>query len=209
MKAKKISSALAALILSVALSPCTNAEPLNHNVASNKTHSGQQTTDALTEDLLVLDHYTYPDTMVFDLDGALAQDEDLEAEALELASVLEAFGWSIQSTNPEYLENVSVKSSAQAGIVQPFSNCNGKNGSQLVPPAILLDSCAASALQNAITGGATAVELAGTLTAITGVSLALATPIAIGLVAQASLIGICGSWGNGIRLFPNGMCWSQ
>lgn len=191
------------------MSPCTNAETLKLDSASINTHSAQQTTDTLAEDLLVLDRYTYPDTKVFDLDGALAQDEELEAEAFELASVLEAFGWDIHSTNPEYLGNVSTQASAQANLVRPFSNCNGRNGAQLVPPAILLNSCAASALQNAITGGASAVELAGTLTAVTGVSLALATPIAIGLAAQASLIGICGSWGNGIRLFPNGMCWSQ
>ncbi|WP_144413480.1 hypothetical protein [Corynebacterium epidermidicanis] len=197
------------MALSVAISPVASASPFAKDSANNQNQSAKANTDAQTEHLKLLDPYVHPDEKVFNLKDAIAKDRSLEHDAIELASVYHGFGWSITTANEEQLSRVSTRAATRTSTIQPFSNCNGRNGFQPMPPAALLDSCASSALQNSIAAGATVVELAGLLSSYTGISLAVATPIAIGLAAQASLMGVCGSWGNGIRLFSNGMCWSQ
>ena len=44
---------------------------------------------------------------------------------------------------------------------------------------------------------------------IPGVGAVLAGAIAGVLAAESGILGICGSWNRGIRLFPGGVCWSQ
>jgi len=60
----------------------------------------------------------------------------------------------------------------------------GRNGVET--PTALMDSCASEAVQNALNG----------------VGAAVAGAIAAFLWAQGGLIGVCNSWGTGVRMFP-------
>ena len=127
----------------------------------------------------------------------------------EYAGGLQASGWKVESVESD-TQAVQESANRLAPTVETLEDsCKGENGFQLLPPAVLLDSCAASALQNAYAAGAGSAGLAALITAETGAGPILAGAVAAVLTLQSGIYGICNSWGNGIKIFPLGLCWSQ
>ena len=64
-------------------------------------------------------------------------------------------------------------------------------------------------MQNAYTAGAGVAGLAAFITAETGVGPVIAGGIAGLLAVSSGLVGLCNSWGHGVKIFVGGGCWSQ
>ena len=126
----------------------------------------------------------------------------------EFSGTLLAQGWNVDADESD-LAILEREADAIEPAIQFYDACQGRNGFQKLPPGVLLNSCAASALQNAYAAGAGVAALAALITAETGVGGVLAGAIAGVLAAESGILGICGSWNRGIRLFPGGICWSQ
>jgi len=78
--------------------------------------------------------------------------------------------------------------------------CVGRNGFEA--PTFLLDSCNANLLSGMMNSGAGVVAIAGVLSGWTGASAAACAVLAGFLSVQGGLVGVCNSWGTGVRMFP-------
>lgn len=127
----------------------------------------------------------------------------------EYAAALISQGWVVEAHESD-IQSLRVKAEEMKPVTTALrAGCEGRNGYEGFPPAILLNSCSAEAVEKALAGGIGVAGLAGTITAETGVGPVAAAAVAAVLAVQASLVGICNSWKHGIKIFLNGTCWSQ
>lgn len=169
--------------------------------------------DYLTEEQKVsfqaLEAYLLQQDRTLDYERAM-KDPAIPQEVLDdFAAGLETQGWEIKAS-PSDLARIQEKAIAIAPAMANLrAACGGRNGLQPLPPAVLLNSCAASAVQNAYASGAGAAAIAAIITAQTGAGPLLAGTIAGILTISSGLIGLCNSWGQGVKIFATGGCWSQ
>ncbi|QPK79562.1 hypothetical protein G7Y31_02295 [Corynebacterium lizhenjunii] len=156
-----------------------------------------------------LERYVHLGHDIFDYSGA-SRDPMVEEELLEeYAAVLMVEGWQIQGTASELVGLTEKAELHEQASIAFRAACGGRNGFQAAPPAVLLDSCAATALQNAYAAGSGVAGLAALITSYTGAGPLIAGSIASMMVIASGLVGVCNSWGRGIKVFATGGCWSQ
>lgn len=166
-------------------------------------------TPAQEESFQALESHLYANEKRFDLTNAKS-DLRIEPEmAVEFAAGLLIQGWEVDGAESGDPALIEATERLEPHLEQVRSACAGKNGFQALPPAVLLNSCAASAVQNAYASGAGIAGIAAVITAETGVGAVVAGTIAGILAASSGLVGLCNSWGRGVKVFATGGCWSQ
>ncbi|WP_156801782.1 hypothetical protein, partial [Corynebacterium mastitidis] len=147
-----------------------------------------------------IEKYLDKDSSSFDFSKA-QEDPSIDEETLEDFSVgLISQGWNVQASESTLSDLNDKSEELYPHTVALRAACEGRNGFQKFPPAILLSSCAASAVQNAYAAGAGVAGIAAVLTAETGVGPALAGTIAGILAINSGIIGLCNSWGHGVKI---------
>lgn len=83
----------------------------------------------------------------------------------EYSAALASQGWAVKASESDLIAIQSQASEVLPTMTALRNSCEGRNGFEAVPPAILLDSCAATAVQNAYSSGAGVAAIAALLTA--------------------------------------------
>ncbi|WP_211208172.1 hypothetical protein, partial [Corynebacterium mastitidis] len=156
-----------------------------------------------------IEKYLDQDDSSFDFAKA-QEDPSIDDKTLEdFSAGLLTQGWDVRASDAALLELNKKSDEISPHLTSLRSACEGRNGVQKFPPAVLLNSCTASAVQNALGAGAGVAGIAAIITAETGAGPALAGTIAGVLAINAGVIGLCNSWGHGVKIFSGGVCWSQ
>ena len=205
---RALAVALSVSALGISSPTTVTAKPIDVAEAQMLFAEDSNLTVAEEASFRAMDRYVDFEHARFDYRAAQS-DPDVDSGVLnEFSGTLLAQGWNVDADESD-LAILEREADAIEPAIQFYDACLGRNGFQKLPPGILLNSCAASALQNAYAAGAGVAALAALITAETGVGGFLAGAIAGGLAAESGILGICGSWNRGIRLFPGGICWSQ
>ncbi|QTH60493.1 hypothetical protein J5O04_05110 [Corynebacterium hindlerae] len=196
------------------LSPKTTLAQTTVETNTGSLHSDNHasTSPAVEEVLKTLEQLEpYVSTKSKELDFESAKSNPLVDNNIlsEYSAALVSQGWNVKASESDLITIQSQASEVLPTMTALRNSCEGRNGFEAIPPAILLDSCAATAVQNAYNSGAGVAAIAALLTAQTGVGPLLAGAIAGALATQSGIVGLCNSWGHGVKLFPGGACWSQ
>lgn len=156
-----------------------------------------------------LDKFVDQKAKTLDYKGAKADAKIDDNVLKDYAAGLQASGWKVESVGSD-AQAIQESADQLAPTVENLeASCNGKNGVQSFPPAVLLDSCAATALQNAYVVGAGVSGLAGIITSETGAGAVIGGTIAAALTAASGLVGMCNAWDKGVKLYTTAICRSQ
>lgn len=156
-----------------------------------------------------LDKFVDQKEKTLDYKGAKADAKIDDNVLKDYAAGLQASGWKVESVGSD-AQAIQESADQLAPTAEKLeASCKGKNGFQKAPPAILLNSCAASELQQAYQAGANGAKLAALITSETGAGAAIAGAVGTALTIGSGVVGMCNAWDSGIKIYPGGICWAQ
>lgn len=205
-----VTAVTASLMVASPVAPIVSAEPVP---LTNEKVSVSEKESLLTPEERAsfesMEKYIDVENTTFDYSHAKSNSSIDSAVLDEYSAALLSQGWDIDADSSDLVLLQEEATRIEPALTQLRAACEGRNGFQITPPAVLLNSCSATAVQNAYTAGAGAAGLAAFITSETGVGPVIAGGIAGLLAVSSGLVGLCNSWGHGVKIFVGGGCWSQ